>query len=71
MIPGSCSTRLKAADATMLYSAGQLAGRIKLTASGRPAMMRRSVRKQGSCPDDILMGRLAAEAPRSGVYGAS
>ena len=48
MIPGSCSTRLKAADATMLYSAGQLAGRIKLTASGRPAMMRRSVRKQGS-----------------------
>ena len=28
------------------YSAGQMAGRMKLTASGRPAMMPRSVRKR-------------------------
>ena len=28
------------------YSAGQMAGLMELTASGRPAMMRRSVRKR-------------------------
>ncbi len=40
MIPSSCPAKLKAPDATVLITAaGQMAARMGLTASGRPAMM--------------------------------
>ena len=54
------------------YSDRQMAGRMELTASGRPAMMRCSVRKRRArILTTYSWGKLAAEAPRSGVYYAS
>ena len=53
IIPGSCPTRLKAADATLLflllYDAHHRVLCMEVTASGRPAMMRRSMHKRLAC----------------------
>ena len=72
MIPGSCPTRLKVADATVLITIlcwpdGWPHGADSVWQACDDALQ--CAQAAGSCPDDILV-RLAAEAPRSGVYDA-
>ena len=70
MIPGSCPTRLKVANATVLITIlcwpdGWPHGADSVWQACDDALQ--CAQAAGSCPDDTLVGRLAAEAPISGV----
>ncbi len=74
MIPCCCPTRLKATDAAVLITVlcwpdGWPHGADRVWQACNDASQR--AQAAGPRPDDILVGRLAAEAPRSGVDDAS